>query len=590
MTTDDLTLYVGAFVDELVESGVVHAVISPGSRSTPLAMMMAEHPGIKVWMHVDERSAGFFALGLAKARQEPVVLLCTSGTAAANYLPAVVEAKLARVPLLVLTADRPHELRDVGAPQAIDQIKLFGSHVKWFTEMALPESSEAALRYVRTAAGRAAGAARTGPKGPVHLNFPFREPLLPRLDAPDLFQGGKRDRGAYVRLHTGRRNLDPVLLDSLAAELTAVQRGVIICGPQEDPRLAEAVVPLARALGFPILADPLSRLRYGSHDKELVLDGYDAFLRVPRVVEEMAPEAVVRFGAMPVSKALMLYLKDHSACRHIVVDADEGWREPTALASDMVYGDPAAFCEGILTRIGGGQARSSVWQQQWTRLNRITGEVLRSAAKREGALFEGRVFAELHDWLPEGVVLFAGNSMPIRDMDTFMTNREGALLPLANRGANGIDGVVSSAMGAAAAGNPVVLVIGDLSFFHDMNGLLAAKWYGLNITIVLVNNDGGGIFSFLPQAQEKTHFEQLFGTPIGLDYAQAVRMYGGIHQRVTEWNGFREAVLKGISGSGWTVVEVPTDREENVRMHREIWQEAAARVESALQEEWDTCD
>ena len=319
---EDLTATVGAFVDELVLSGLRHAVISPGSRSTPLALAMAAHPNLKNWLLVDERSAGFFALGLGKALGEPAALLCTSGTAAANYFPAVAEAKLARVPLVVLTADRPHELRDVGAPQAMDQIGMFGTHVKWFMEMALPESSEPMLRYVRTTAGRAVATARTGPMGPVHLNLPFREPLVPDLSFPSIWLGGRRGEGSspYVRVVSGEQDPSGGELDRWAQMLSQWERGLIVVGPQEESELGSAVHQLAESLSFPVLAESLSRLRNGSHTKEWILEGYDAFLREGEAVEKLAPEVVIRFGAMPVSKALLLFLKQHPHTRQIVVD------------------------------------------------------------------------------------------------------------------------------------------------------------------------------------------------------------------------------------------------------------------------------
>ncbi len=585
-----LSVSVGAFVDELVRSGVRHFCVCPGSRSTPLALTIARHPTAKLWMHLDERSAAFFGLGLAKTLREPVVLVCTSGTAAANFMPAVVEAFCARIPLVVLTADRPHELRDVGAPQTINQINLFGAHVKWFVDLAEPDAAPEMLRYTRTVAGRAVALSRRSPAGPVQINCPYREPLLPNPAAALTAPAARAEDRPYVTVSAGLRAPDAALVAALAADLSAAPRGLIICGPQDDPELSDVLTRLAGALGYPILADPLSGLRNGDHDRALVLDCYDAFLRDGAFVERFALDVVLRFGAMPVSKPLLLYLQHHQSCRLIVVDGDGGWNEPTLLASDMIYADARSLCEAILRQgveaLAGfstsepakastpiWQHKSSAWARAWQSADRIARAAIAARFEALDELFEGRVFAELAALLPDGALLYAGNSMPIRDLDTFFPGGDHAIRLLANRGANGIDGVVSSALGAAAAGlGPTVLVIGDLSFYHDSNGLLAAMQHHLNLTIILLNNDGGGIFSFLPQAGDPEHFETLFGTPHGLDFRPLAQMYGARYERVLGWPAFRTAVQRGIEAGGLHIVEVPTERARNVTLHREIWQ------------------
>jgi 2-succinyl-5-enolpyruvyl-6-hydroxy-3-cyclohexene-1-carboxylate synthase len=594
MTHNEITAaYVAAFVDELVRAGVTQAVISPGSRSTPLAMMMAEHPDLRVWMHVDERSAGFFALGMAKASRNPVVLVCSSGTAAANFYPAVVEAYQARIPLIVCTADRPHELRDVGAPQAIDQLRLYGTFVKWFVEMPLPEALPEMLQYVRTVAARAASVAKLGAAGPVHLNFPFREPLTPMFSSDTVWQSGRlhRDVNTQVQIVHGQRQVSPEFVKRLADGLRQIERGIIVCGPMHEPELPQAVSRLARMLQFPIFADPLSQVRYGSHDKSLVIDGYDTILRNPDSVSNLKPDVIVRFGAMPVSKAFLQYVKRAPECRQIVIDAGQGWMDPTLLASDMVYADPVWFCEEMVRELEQpSDPRSKIgneteWVRHFRTLNHLAQQevLVHSRDQREGeALFEGRVFVELMQILPAHTTVFVGNSMPVRDMDTFAMKRDEPLRVFANRGANGIDGVVSSALGVSTVTEPLVLVIGDLSFYHDLNGLLAAKLYQLNCTIVLLNNDGGGIFSFLPQAQHARQFEMLFGTPLGLDFRGAVEMYGGTFVRIKDWHSFRHEVLSGLSSGGLKVVEVPSVRTQNYEWHRNVWD----RVQDSLSSYW----
>lgn len=567
-----LTQYIAAFVDELIRSGTNHVVISPGSRSTPLAMVMAEHPDLTTWLHVDERSAAFFALGIAKAKHEPVAILCTSGTAAANYYPAVIEAKLARVPLIVLTADRPPELQDSGAPQTIDQLRLFGTYPKWFVHMPLPEASDELLRFARISATRAASTALSTPAGPVHLNFPFREPLLPDLTLPAMWESGREQNEPHPAVITGTQIISTNEIQQLAHKLSHFNKGVFVCGSPVNTPFAKALTRLAEQLHFPIIADPLSQLRTGTHDKHLIIDSYDAFLRIPEIVTQLQPEVIIRFGTMPVSKAYMQYINEHPHCEQLIIDDGNGWRDPTLSAVTMIHTDPYDFCQQLSSHIKGTKTNeNAAWLHSWLKINAISKQAILSTIT-ENDLFEGQVILETIALLPDDAVLFVGNSMPIRDLDTFLLNRDQSLTTLANRGVNGIDGVTSSALGVSTQSEPLVLIIGDLSFYHDLNGLLTAKLYDLNITIIVLNNDGGGIFSFLPQAENKNaHFEQLFGTPIGLDYEHVVTMYNGSFERIQSWKQFRATFKQVSQTDGLHVIEVPTDREENVTRHRHIW-------------------
>lgn len=580
--------YVGVFVDELARSGVRHAVVCPGSRSTPLAWTFASHPAIKAWAQIDERSAAFFALGLAKVTGQPTVLVCTSGTAAANFLPAVAEAKLSRVPLLVLTADRPPELRDNGAPQTMDQVRLYGTHAKWFAEMALPEASDEQLRYARTIACRAVATARSAPAGAVHINLPFREPLSPAPIPgqplppvaerdPVAWQGRAQGR-PYVDVPTSAAEIGHDRLQELAGELARTRRGLIVAGPQADAALAEPLARLAEMYGFPLLADPLSQLRHGQAEQSLIVDNYDVFLRDEGFVEAMAPELVLRFGAMPTAKSLLLYLRAHPAARQIVVDLPGGWNEPSLRVEHLIQADPRRLVEGLLSLEMRGDAASE-WITEWQAVSAATRRLVDQEIGEYEQLFEGRVWPELLRVLPSPATVLSGNSMPVRDCDTFFGRSPAALRVLGNRGANGIDGMVSTACGmAAATADPVVLIVGDLSFYHDLNGLLAAKQHGLRLTIVVVNNDGGGIFSFLPQAAHPEHFEEFWATPTGLDFGPIVEAYGGRFHRVHEWAAFRAAVRAGLEGEGLTVVELPTDRAANVGMHRRLWERTSAML------------
>jgi len=567
--------FVGAFVEELARAGVRHVCAAPGSRSTPLALMVAEHPRLKLWMHLDERSAAFFALGIARASGMPAAVLCTSGTAAANFFPAVVEAQAAGVPLLVLTADRPPELREVGAAQTIDQNRLYGAHAKWFVEVSMPEESPPMLRHARSLAHRAVATSLSSPPGPVHLNFPFREPLVPVRGEVTASEARAADE-PFVAVAQPALALHPDALAQLASMARDATRPLIVCGPQYDAELPEAAARLAAIIGAPILADPLSQLRWGAHDRDAVIEAYDATLRFPAHRDALTPDLVLRFGAVPTSRALLDFLGGLGSVPQVVV-ADARWPDPMLVASRVLRGDPAATCKALAGSLTGHRADDG-WRRQWISLDAAASRALRSFFDGLDEPFEGRALAEIADAVPDGGTLWVSSSMPIRDLDTFGRGGSRRVRVLANRGANGIDGVVSSALGAAAVGDgPLVLAIGDIALYHDMNGLLAAKQHGLSATIVLVNNDGGGIFSFLPQASHPKHFERLFGTPHGLDFAHAARLYGAEYRHAETWDAFRSAVRAGIGRPGLTLVELRTERARNVELHR-LAREAVGRA------------
>lgn len=603
LASPDVAAYawVGAFVDELVRGGVRDACVAPGSRSTPLALALAHHESMRVWTHLDERSAAFFALGMAKSARRPVAVVCTSGTAAANFLPAVVEARLSEVPLLVLTADRPHELHgDVGAPQTVDQVKLYGTHVKWFVDAPLPEATPALLREARTLGARAASTAGMAPAGPVHVNFPFREPLVPRAvgvpgwwnDDAKLAWVGRAGGEPWVRTIAAARHPGDDVVDALADALADARRPVIVCGAITDPAVAAPLASVARRLDAPLLADPLSQLRFGADPATLVVDGYDAFLRAlsPEASEALAPDLVVRVGALPTSKALQLWLHANAGVPRIIL-GDGPWSDPAQDGGWWVRADAASTCaalDGALAEIlGETPVADADWAARWRRIGARTREILAEVLESDDALNEPRLFAELAAALPAGSTLWVSSSMPVRDLDSFGARRDERIRVLANRGANGIDGVVSSALGAAAASDgPLVLAIGDLAMYHDMNGLLAARHHDLDATIVLVNNDGGGIFSFLPQGDPELvtqrEFEVLFGTPHGLDFSHAGAMYGARYTRPDGWAAFHASLAAALGAQGLDIIEVRTDRVENVERHRALWTAVRAGIAELL--------
>jgi 2-succinyl-5-enolpyruvyl-6-hydroxy-3-cyclohexene-1-carboxylate synthase len=524
---------------EAATLGVRHVCICPGSRSTPVALAFARQSAFRVWMHLDERSAAYFALGLGKATRMPAAVICTSGTAAANLAPAVVEAFHAGVPLLLLTADRPPEVRGWGAAQTIDQVRLYGHQVKWFAEAGPSGAAAMARRAVATALAPF--------PGPVHINIPLREPLLPSVEmAPaEVAEVRPAPRAA------GSVQVPP---------LPDTDRGLIVCGPLEDPAAAAPIAELGTALGWPVAADPLSQVRCGPHHCDVILDSYDSYLRDPGIASSLAPEAVLRFGGPPTSKVLGELAR--RAPRTIVVDP--GWRDPD-LTAEVIACDPAGAARALRIR-----RPPTDWMARWQR-----ADAAARGAVNLDRLTEYAIFPLLGELLPDGAALTAGNSMPVRDMDGFLPGMAKTLRAFANRGTNGIDGVVSTALGIAAAG-PTALVIGDISFYHDMNGLLAAKRYALPLLIVLVQNDGGGIFSYLPQASlPRGEYERLFGTPHGLDFSHAAALYDLPYRRAESIRAFRATVSEWLSERGPQIVEVPSDRDRSLEEHRAVWAAAA---------------
>lgn len=550
-----LTEYVSAFTHSLVELGVTDVVISPGSRSTPLAYACMKQEGLTVYRQIDERSAAYFALGMAKASGRPAMLLCTSGTAAANYFPAIVEAYYARVPLIVVTADRPHELREVGAPQAINQVNLFGSHVKWATDLPMPET-ENQLAFLSRHLHRSVQNASSEPKGPVHVNVPFREPL--RID----FDQAYESLGEIVHFG-GKMALSPSSQEFLK-NLMKKENGLLIVGEMTAPMPVE-FWSFIQQLDWPVLADPLSNLRGNipPEAKHLIIDSYDALLKNEAFKKEATPEAVIRIGPQPVSKPLTLFLAGVRPEVYVVFDESPMLRDAQSLATHHIQSSADGLWQLPLE-----VKKASSYREKWTAASDLYWKAVNSHCQEE--LDEGVLAKVFFDKL-DSCDLIVGSSMPIRDVDTFFKTTERDVMIYANRGANGIDGVVSTAFGVQAAKRrPAYLFIGDLSFLHDMNGLIASKMQPTDLTIVIMNNDGGGIFSYLPQSQEERHFEDLFGTPTGMTFGDAAKMYDAQYAAVETVEQLAEA-LDQPKNKAVKIIEVFTDRQNNVTIHRKLW-------------------
>ncbi len=553
MANNPATIWALTVVEALAMSGLRAVCLAPGSRSTALALAFAAHQDIKIFRHLDERSAAFFALGMALATNRPVALLCTSGTAGANFYPAVIEARMSQVPLLVITADRPDELRHSGANQTIDQLDLYGQQVLWHVDLPLPQDGApaVALRHLRTMVARAQATANGLVKGPVHLNAPFRKPFEPA--------GGEQPYPAPETLiDRGQLLATAEQVATLAALIAENPRGLILCGPRcPAGSFPAAVAELAAQAGYPLLADPLSGVRYGPWVADRPVCGaYETFWAGGRDPVDETPQLILRFGALPTSKWLNAHLARQTAARHVHVRANGVWADDQHLTGWFLQVEEGDFCrrlsQVVVTRTG------RVWVDQvLAEEQRVRGQLSAGMADME---FDGAVVADVVAALPAGTHLFVGNSLPIRHVDQFGLPRRERIHVYANRGASGIDGNISTGLGIAAAHDrPVVMLLGDITFYHDMNGLLAVREHGLVPIIVLLNNDGGGIFQRLPMAAHDPPFTDLFRTPHGLDFAPAAALYGLAYMLVSDRPGLRTALADALENPHPIIIEYRSD-------------------------------
>lgn len=578
--------YIAALVDEFYQLGVRHAVFSPGSRSTTMAMLFKEHEGFETYMNIDERSASFMALGIAKAHKEPTVLVCTSGSAVAHYLPAILEAQYTGIPLIVLSADRPHTLLHVGAPQTVDQHKIFGTAVNYFEELAVPQESHY-YTYPRQVARKAYMKAMDTKKGPVHINVPLFEPLVPELSR-NHFEAGRSSfkvvKPNYGSVFGCRHEKDlPHINNAIDIAhdntneindlLERYERILILAGPQIDIDEANRIRSFGEALQAPILADPLSnvRRRYNSADNQsnkegidtnnVVISTYDALLAGQALWHELKPDCVIQFGQIVVSKRVQQMIASWSDVEYIEVNPTMDSMNPTGKTTIQMQASIDVF-----THLYGKNNSSDTYLNIWQRLDQ-EGKKQLSLAVDEPHCFEGRTIHELQEHIPEDGQVFVANSMTIRDFDYFWFSGESKAVLYGNRGVNGIDGTISTALGLATNGKPTYLVTGDLSLFHDLNGLAVAKTHNLNLTIILHNNDGGGIFEYLPQKGTK-HFDYLFSTSQGLDYSGAATLYGCGYTKISSPDELSSVLANVSQETGVHIIEIPTNREYSRELHK----------------------
>jgi 2-succinyl-5-enolpyruvyl-6-hydroxy-3-cyclohexene-1-carboxylate synthase len=573
-------LWATVIVDELARSGVENAVIAPGSRSTPLVIALAQHPRIKVYSLIDERSAAFFALGIGLATGKPAALLCSSGTATANFYPAIIEAHYSNVPMLVLTADRPHELRDSGANQTVDQVRMFGNHVLWSVDVATPESnpSEVMIRSLRTLANRAYATARGPIGGPVHLNFPFRKPLEPTpvpTDNTGVMGSPREGERPYTAIYRGKLLPTAEQINDICAVIERSPRGLVIAGPRTPRGLGAALARFARATGYPVLADPLSGLRWSS-DVD-VIGGYETF--VPGSALFDGVDLIIHVGALPASKALEDVFVKNSVPNVVLVTENGVWTDPYHRLSHLVHADATATFNGLVDSMG-ALVVDAGWAQAWRDAEAATWDGI--DAQRDAAFFDGGAIGTISELMPSGSNLFVASSLPVRHLEQYGKPDEREMRVYCNRGASGIDGTVSSAFGVAAVSPaPTVLITGDLAFYHDMNGLLAAKRTGAKLVVVLINNDGGGIFKRLPINGFEPHFTELFLTPHGLDFEPAARLYGFDYACVMDYTALREAFTVALDSPNSVIIEARTNAESDLAARAALMRQVTTALQTS---------
>ncbi len=570
--TNRNTLWASVLAETLVRVGVVEVAICPGSRSTPLTIALASHPEIAAIPILDERSAAFWALGAARRSHRPVAVVCTSGTAGANFFPAVIEARESGVPLVLLTADRPPELRDCAAGQAIDQLKLFGHYPVWQAELALPEPQLDLLAYLRQSIAQAVQRA-IGAPGPVHLNVPLRDPLPPlpepeRASELDALRELWDSEYFFGHLRPVRRPIAFPLVPwrDFWQAARSTDRGLIIAGPAQpaDPvRYCAAVGRLAQSLGWPVLAEGLSPLRnFGALNPNLVAH-YDLLLRDRGMRDRLQPDCVLRLGGLPISRTLRSWLMDLNGPQWVLDLGDRNL--------DPLHGRTRSIQGAIeLWETSEPDALDTAYLQQWLAGDRSMGITLKQAFVDEIAIIESKIAWLLPQILPDRTPLFICNSMPVRDVEYFWSTNDRRIQPFFNRGANGIDGSLSTAIGLAHSNQATVMLTGDLALLHDTNGFLVRRHFQGSLTIILINNNGGGIFEMLPVSQFDPPFEDFFATPQSVDFASLCASYGIKHQRILNWDRL-VIELSNLPDRGIQVLEIPCDRKHDAQWRKDLF-------------------
>ena len=567
--------------------GVKYAALSPGSRNTPLTFAFANNKKIKTYINIDERSSGFFALGLAKASGTPVAVVCTSGTATTELYPSIVEAYQQRVPLIICTADRPPELLNRGANQTINQKNLYKNHIRFFKDAGLPCPTVARLNELKRITQSAVTTATTGSRGPVHINFPFRKPFEPQSYTDEVSYGilspnlKASDKKIAKRFCSGTELSDTKWLTRIYNYLIKKEKGLIIIGPDNyDREFLTNCKRLSEILKYPILADGTSQIRFGSHKEGNIITNFDAFLRSDNFTAQNVPEIILQFGRTITSKALDTFLHNINPSRFMINEYGD-WFDPSDKATAAIACMPYQFCEIMNKNISSTDfvRRSNNWLNTFKQAEKIADKVKKDVIDNSKFPNECRVINEILQSIPGDCRIMLSNSMPVRDFDYFASYSRKKIVLYNNRGASGIDGITSTALGIAeASGKPTLLITGDLAFYYDLNGLLAAKNYNIPLVTVLLNNNGGGIFEILPISGYGEIFKKYFVAPHNLDFKHFIKAYGGNYFKITGWSNFKKTLKSAFSKNRFSVLEIKTNSSDSLKLRKDYWKTVGEKL------------
>lgn len=577
------TVWCDIFVDRLVNAGVKYACISPGSRSTALTLAFASKKNISVFPIVDERSSSFFALGFAKQSKTPVAIVTTSGTAVAELYPAIIEAYYQRIPLIICTADRPPILRNSGANQTINQQNIFANHIRGFIDAGLPDPKK--FGKIKSVADEAIRISCFSDKGPVHVNFPFEKPFEPKsyTDKVDVkIIAGNFSSSPAVFSKPRQKKIN---FNSLATKFTKAERGLILVGFNNyDADFGKLLVKFSKTFGYPIYVDGASKLRFGNHPKDYFIDNLTAIVRARSFAKNFEPEVIIQFGSAPTANVLLDYFKNSKAEKFLVNDFGDR-NDPSLTAKNIISCNPVEFCENILDHTKHANTRKSLWLKNFLTLQQIADGTKKKIIAHADFPFEGRVVTELIDALPNNSNLMLSNSLPIRDVDFFASASKKQINIFTNRGASGIDGINSTALGIAKASNiHTYLLTGDLAFYHDSNGLHSAVKYKIPLTVILINNSGGGIFESLPISHYPEFLSTNFLTPLELDFVKLVQAYSGDYVNIRTWAELRKQIETSSRSNGLRVIEIRTDARKSKLLRQEYWNTVAEKIDEFIDE------